>query len=129
MGCRNGMHHVKNHGNKDIHYIPPHNSGKGLRLILLVSLIVLLREFPCFHDFSCGASHPYILIQSMECFLHLYTCTCIYVHVQCIYIVHVYMYVCRHWCHTIIGLVSTSFKTILLFQLRLRVTIALNMRA
>ena len=31
-----------------------------LRMIVLVSLIVLLRGFPCFHDFSHGASlHPY----------------------------------------------------------------------
>ena len=29
-------------------------------MIVLVSLIVLLRGFPCFHDFSHGASlHPY----------------------------------------------------------------------
>ena len=38
-----------------------HNSGKGLRMVVLVSLIVLLRGFPCFHDFSHGASHPYII--------------------------------------------------------------------
>ena len=32
-------------------------------MIVLVSLIVLLREFPCFHDFSHGASlRPYSLI-------------------------------------------------------------------
>ena len=38
-----------------------HNSGKGLRMIVLVSLIVLLRGFPGFHDFSHGASlHPYL---------------------------------------------------------------------
>ena len=37
-----------------------HSSGKGLRMIVLVSLIVLLRGFPYFHDFSTGASlHPY----------------------------------------------------------------------
>ena len=37
-----------------------HNSDKGLRMIVLVSLIVLLRGFLCFHDFSHGASlHPY----------------------------------------------------------------------
>ena len=31
-------------------------------MIVLVSLIVLLRGFPCFHDFSYGASlHPYSL--------------------------------------------------------------------
>ena len=37
-----------------------HSSDKGLRMIVLVSLIVLLRGFPCFHDFSHGASlHPY----------------------------------------------------------------------
>ena len=33
---------------------------EGLRMIVLVSLIVLLRGFPCFHDFLHGASlHPY----------------------------------------------------------------------
>ena len=32
-------------------------------MIVLVSLIVLLRGFPCFHDFSHGASlHPYSMI-------------------------------------------------------------------
>ena len=31
-------------------------------MIVLVSLIVLLRGFPCFHDFSHNASHPYISI-------------------------------------------------------------------
>ena len=32
-------------------------------MIVLVSLIVLLRGFPCFHDFSHGASlHPYSII-------------------------------------------------------------------
>ena len=29
-------------------------------MIVLVSLIVLLKGFPCFHNFSHGASHPYI---------------------------------------------------------------------
>ena len=30
-------------------------------MIVLVSLIVLLRGFPCFHDFSHGASlHPFL---------------------------------------------------------------------
>ena len=40
---------------------------EGLRMIVLVSLIVLvlLRGFPCFHDFSHSASHPYILIHSI----------------------------------------------------------------
>ena len=32
---------------------------------MVVSLIVLLRGFPCFHDFSHDASHPYIPIHSM----------------------------------------------------------------
>ena len=41
-----------------------HNSGKGLCMIMLVSLTVLLRGFPCFHDCSYGASHPYITIHS-----------------------------------------------------------------
>ena len=57
--------------------------------IVLVSLIVLLRGFPCFHDFSHGASlHPY----SNDFY------TCIYVHVYCTSIhavcvsIHVYMY-------------------------------------
>ena len=32
-------------------------------MIVLVSLIVLLRGFPCFHGFSHGASlHPYSMI-------------------------------------------------------------------
>ena len=32
-------------------------------MIVLVSLIVLLKGFPCFHDFSHGASlHPYSMI-------------------------------------------------------------------
>ena len=32
-------------------------------MIVLVSLIVLLRGYPCFHDFSHGASlHPYSFI-------------------------------------------------------------------
>ena len=31
-------------------------------MVVLVSLIVLLRGLPCFHDFSHGASHPYIPI-------------------------------------------------------------------
>ena len=30
-------------------------------MIVLVSLIVLLRGFPCFQDFSHGPSHPYII--------------------------------------------------------------------
>ena len=38
-------------------------AGKGLRMIVLLSLIVLLRGFPGFHDFSHGASlHPYSFI-------------------------------------------------------------------
>ena len=37
--------------------------ASGLCMIVLVSLIVLLRGFPCFHDFSHGASHPYFPIQ------------------------------------------------------------------
>ena len=40
----------------------PELCREGLRMIVLVhvSLIVLLRGFPCFHDFSHGSSlHPY----------------------------------------------------------------------
>ena len=59
-----------------------HNSGKGLRMIVLVSLIVLLRGFPCFHDFSHGASHPYIAIHSMEWFYTCSTYLTLGVHVQ-----------------------------------------------
>ena len=37
-------------------------------MIVLVSLIVLLRGFPCFHDFSHGASlHPYSLNDFYTC--------------------------------------------------------------
>ena len=39
-------------------------------MIVLVSLIVLLRGYPCFHDFSHGASlHPYNI------FIHFSTCS------------------------------------------------------
>ena len=34
--------------------------------------MVLLKGFPCFHDFSHGVSHPYIAIHSIEWLLHLY---------------------------------------------------------
>ena len=65
-----GMHHAKNRGNKEIplailsrilaQSCVPELCREGLRMIVLVSLIVLLRGFPCFHDFSHGASlHPY----------------------------------------------------------------------
>ena len=38
----------------------PELCREGLRMIVLVSLIVLLRGYPCFHDFLHGASlHPY----------------------------------------------------------------------
>ena len=47
-----------------------HNKAKGLHMIVLVFLIVLLRGLSCFHDFSHGASHPYIPIHSIELFLH-----------------------------------------------------------
>ena len=36
---------------------------EGLRVIVLVSLIVLLKGFPCFHDF-CGQCFSYIYAQS-----------------------------------------------------------------
>ena len=39
----------------------PELCREGLRMIMLVSLIVLLRGYPCFHDFLHGASlHPYL---------------------------------------------------------------------
>ena len=38
----------------------PELCREGLRMIVLVSLIVLLRGYPCFHDFLRGASlHPW----------------------------------------------------------------------
>ena len=79
------MHHAKNRGNKVIPLAilsrilaqscvtPPYIiKAKGLRMIVLVSLIVLLKGLPCFRHFTRGASHPYIPIHSMECFLHLF---------------------------------------------------------
>ena len=42
---------------------PNEQFQKGLRMIVLVSLIVLLRGISLFHDFSHSASHPYIPIQ------------------------------------------------------------------
>ena len=41
-------------------------------MIAVVSFIVLLRGFPCFHDFWHGVSHPYIAIHSRNDF---YTCS------------------------------------------------------
>ena len=35
----------------------------GGRYCFMIPLIVLLRGLPCFHDFSHGASHPYIPIE------------------------------------------------------------------
>ena len=69
------MHHAKNRGNKEIPLAIkatstimrnplPELCREGLRMIVLVSVIVLLRGFPCFHDFSHGASHPYIPVHS-----------------------------------------------------------------
>ena len=60
-----GMHHANNRGYKEIplailsrilaqSYVAnplPELCREGLRMIVLVSLIVLLRGFPCFHDF------------------------------------------------------------------------------
>ena len=76
-GCRDGMHYAKNRGNKEIPLAilsrilaqscvtPPYTiQAKGLHMIVLVSLIVLLGGFPCFHGFSHSASHPYIPIHS-----------------------------------------------------------------
>ena len=44
----------------------PELCREGLRMIVLVSLIVLLRGYPCFHDFCIV--HPYIHIHSMNDF-------------------------------------------------------------
>ena len=78
-GCRDEMHHAKNRGNKEIRLailsrilaqscvtLRLNICREGLCMIVLVSLIVLLKGFPCFHDFSHGASHPYIPIHSSE---------------------------------------------------------------
>ena len=59
------MHHVKNRGYKEIPLAIlsrilaqscvtplPELCREGLHMIVLVSLIVLLGGFPCFHDFS-----------------------------------------------------------------------------
>ena len=71
MGCT-----IRNYGNKEVPLAilsrilaqscvtaPYIIQAKGLRMIVLVSLIVLLRGFPCFHDLSHSASHPYIPIE------------------------------------------------------------------
>ena len=51
-----------------------HSLDKGLRMIVLISLIVLLRGFPCFHDFSHGASlHPYSFIFAL---VYIYNIVC-----------------------------------------------------
>ena len=82
-GCRDGMHHAKNCGHKEIPLAIlsrilaqacetplPELCRKGLRMLVLVSLIVLLRGFPCFHNILQGASHPYIPIEIND------VCTC-----------------------------------------------------
>ena len=59
---------------------------KGLRMIVLVSLIALLRELLVFR-----MVHPYIAIHSVECFLHLlviHVDTCMYIPI-CVH-VHVH---------------------------------------
>ena len=76
---RDGMHHAKNRGNKEIPLAivsrilaqscvtpMPESCREGLHMIVLVPLIVLLGGLPCFHDFSHGASHLYILIHPVE---------------------------------------------------------------
>ena len=46
-------------------------------MIVLVSLIVLLRGFPCFHDFSHGASlHPYSFIFTLVIYSTVATREC-----------------------------------------------------
>ena len=76
-GCRDGMQHAKNLGNKEIPLAirsrilaqscvtPPYIFRQ--RIVLIVYLRVLLRGFPCFHDFSHGASYPYIPIRFCTC--------------------------------------------------------------
>ena len=54
------------------------NSGKGLCMIVLVSLIVLLRGFPCFPNFSHGASHPYIHRHSFNGMIFALVCYTVY---------------------------------------------------
>ena len=41
-------------------------------MIVLVSLIVLLRGFPCFHDFSHGASLYTSVFIQLNDFIHLF---------------------------------------------------------
>ena len=56
----------------------PELCREGLRMIVLVSLLVLLRGFPCFHDLSHGASlHPYLN--------DFYTCSIYYFRVRFAY--------------------------------------------
>ena len=80
------MHNAKNHGNKVIPLAilsrilaqscvtPPYIiKAKGLRMIVLVSLIVLLKGLPCFHDFRIVhpiPTSPFIQLNDF--------CTCIY---------------------------------------------------
>ena len=46
-------------------------------MIVLVSLIVLLRRLPCFHDLLHGASHPYILIRMILALVpHIFDGSC-----------------------------------------------------
>ena len=64
METRNPLSNTIKDTSTIMHNLLPELCREGLRIIVLVSLIVLLRGFPCFHDFSHGASHPYIPIHS-----------------------------------------------------------------
>ena len=68
-----GMHHAKNRGNKEIPLAIPSRILAQSCVTLCLNYVgrvthdcasildgILLRGFPCFHDFSHGASlHPY----------------------------------------------------------------------
>ena len=85
-------------------------------MIVLVSLIVLLRGFPCFHDFSHGASlHPQL---NDFC-----TCNNMNVHVHTTYMCMYTLHTCTYYTHSIMFSVHDAIVPISLHVYRDNVTV------
>ena len=66
----------------------PELCREGLRMIVLVSLIVLLRRFPCFHDFSHSATSPFIQLNDFCACSTYFFMVCIYANAYMRRLVH-----------------------------------------
>ena len=97
-GCRDEMHHAKNRGNKEIPLailsrilaqscitLCLNICREGLRMIVLVSLIVLLNGFPCFHDFRMVhliPTSPFIQLNDFCTCSTFFYGSCVYVYIH-----------------------------------------------